>query len=185
MDIIKVLPLHHNKKYQADCCKLINDEWKRSETARMRSLDCSCDNLPTSLILLQNDSVIGHLKLSSIPNILNTCFVESVVIKRGLRGKGFGTILMDKAEDYARTCLKLNCIYLSTKGQEGFYKKLGYVECPPVSIYGSYVPQLPQQSENICNNNIDCGTKAPKPPPLPTFNGAVNNSLKTYMKKDL
>ncbi|XP_063919190.1 N-alpha-acetyltransferase 80 [Zophobas morio] len=179
---LSVVPLHHNKKYMSNCCKLINDEWKRSETARMRSLESSSDKLPTSLILLKNEDVIGHLKLSPVPSIPDACFVESVVIERGLRGKGFGTVLMEKAEAYCKKCLQLKTIYLSTKGQEGFYSKLGYMECQPISIYGNYTPTSTTNHKimNDCNNSRH---GVPKPPPMPSFQ--VNNKHKTYMKKEL
>ncbi|RZC37519.1 Acetyltransf 1 domain containing protein [Asbolus verrucosus] len=180
---LPVVPLHQNKKYLTQCCKLINDEWKRSETARMHSLESSSDNLPTNLILLRNETVIGHLKLSPIPSIKDACFVESVVIERELRGKGFGTLLMTKAEDYCKNCLQLKTIYLSTKGQEGFYNKLGYTECQPISIYGSYTSTtstIKYKDKNKCNNNEQA---VPKPPPMPI--NSIHITKKIYMKKDL
>jgi N-acetylglutamate synthase-like GNAT family acetyltransferase len=179
---LAVVPLHHYKKYMSDCCKLINDEWKRSETARMRSLESSSDTLPTSLILLKNDQIIGHLKLSPIPSISDACFVESVVIERKLRGKGFGTILMEKAEYYCKNHLQLKTIYLSTQGQEGFYSKLGYQECQPISIYGNYTPTTTMSCKN--KNQYSNGWQgAPKPPPLPS--NKINVNTKIYMKKNL
>lgn len=32
----------------------------------------------------------------------------------------------------------MNFVYLSTIDKQEFYSKLGYVQCQPVSIYGSY-----------------------------------------------
>ncbi|XP_071053341.1 N-alpha-acetyltransferase 80 isoform X2 [Onthophagus taurus] len=167
-----VVPIHKHPKYKLECCKLINDEWKRSETARMRSLDCSSDKLPTSLILLdENDRVIGHCKLSPIPSIPGSCYIESVVILKDLRGKGYGTYLMKRAEEYCKNVLKLKVIYLSTKGQEPFYTKLGYLICQPVSIYGSFISNntINVKNENSINVNNNCN--------INTVNG------KTYMCK--
>ncbi|XP_044265420.1 N-alpha-acetyltransferase 80 [Tribolium madens] len=179
---LKVVPLHLNKKYLSECCKLINDEWKRSDTARLRSLESSSDTLPTSLILLRNEEIIGHLKLSPIPSIKDGCFVESVVIEKGLRGKGFGRLLMEKAEEYCKNFLQLKTIYLSTKGQEGFYNKLGYIECQPISIYGNYMP-LTSTMNFKHENKAKNWEGAPKPPPLPT--NSFNINAKTYMRKEL
>lgn len=185
---LKVVPLHHHPEYTKECCDLINREWKRSETARLRSLECSCDNLPTSLVLVQNKHVIGHLKLTSIPSIKEACFVESVVIDDKMRGKGLGTLLMENAENYCKTVLALNTIYLSTKGQEEFYRKLGYIECQPISIYGSFVPNNPTQGDkkiaNNCKHLYDI-TSVPIPPPMPANSTNHAQLAKTYMKKDI
>lgn len=187
---LKVLPLHQHIKYTQQCCDLINKEWKRSDTARLRSLECSCDNLPTCLILVQNDRVIGHLKLTPIPNRKHTCFIESVVIDDKMRGQGLGTHLMKWAEEHCRNNLNLNEIYLSTRGQEGFYRKLGYIECPPISIYGSFTinsttsDKTSNNNTSIISDEVFCKSLTPNPPPLPQ-NLINQNSTKTYMKKPL
>lgn len=185
---LTVVPLHKHSEYLMDCCRLINDEWKRSDTARMHSLEASCDQLPTSLVLLKNKTVIGHLKLTPIPSIRQACFVESVVINKKLRGKGYGTTLMKKAEEYCKDFLSLDTIYLSTKGQEPFYSKLGYTECSPISIYGSYTPNATAPQRKIDTHKTNCAIKsAPPPPPLPVnkISMVANNSKKTFMKKQI
>lgn len=176
---LAVVPLHKYPEYKEECCSLINDEWRRSVTARMMSLDNSCDTLPTCLILLQESRVIGHCKLSLIPSIPDGCFIESVVIHKSLRGKGYGTYLMQKAEDYCKTFLNLKTIYLSTKDQQGFYSKLGYSICNPISIYGkTNIPnfQLTSSTNKSINN-------CPIPPPMPST--AFNVTSKVYMEKQL
>ncbi|KAL1501995.1 hypothetical protein ABEB36_007210 [Hypothenemus hampei] len=184
-----VLPLHNNPEYLQSCCDLINSEWKRSDTARLRSLEASCDHLPVSLILLKHKQLIGHLKLSPIPSISDGCFVESVVITKNERGKGYGKLLMKHAEEYSRNYLNLNVVYLSTKGQEEFYRKLGYNECLPVSIYGgcSSTVKLGQTDKvGNWNNKKSEFSNSPKAPPMPTpllGNNTLNS--KTYMKKHL
>ncbi|KAJ8925248.1 hypothetical protein NQ315_009076 [Exocentrus adspersus] len=183
---LSVAPLHKNPEYLMDCCRLINDEWKRSDTARLHSLQASCDQLPTSLILLQNQTLVGHLKLTPIPRIQEACFVESVVIDKNFRGKGYGTILMKNAEEYCKKNLRLNTIYLSTKGQEYFYNKLGYTECLPISIYGSCIPNSiapKQKTETHQNDNFIKGV--PLPPPLPVNKTAIVSATKTFMKKQI
>lgn len=180
-----ILPLHKYPQYLQNCCDLINSEWKRSNTARLRSLESSCDTLPVSLVLLKDHKLIGHLKLSPIPSIKDGCFVESVVIDKQLRGQGFGSVLMKQAEEYCRNVLGLSVVYLSTKGQEGFYKKLGYVECQPVSIYGGY--HLNDNnvvvSETKIVNTPVIVNNAPKAPPMPGVPNSNLTTLKTYMKK--
>lgn len=176
-----VVPIHKYPEYLKECCSLINREWKRSETARLYSLQNSSDNLPTSLILLEDKRLIGHLKLSIIPSIKNACFVESVVINPNLRGKGYGKFLMKEAEHYVKNILNLDTIYLSTKGQEKFYEKLGYNECLPISIYGNFlrkdVLKPKQEFTKYKPDNV------PPPPPPPTLKNFV--VTKTYLKKEL
>lgn len=187
---LQVLLLHKHPQFILETCRLINEEWKRSETARLRSLESSCDTLPTSLILLQNSKVIGHAKLSPIPSMKTVCFVESVVVSKNLRGKGYGTYLMEKAEEFCRNKLHLSSICLSTKGQEKFYNKLGYVECQPISIYGC---PLSNEFEKIMLNEaadlpkVITTNNCPMPPPLPKNSSiiAINRPVKTYMSKIL
>ncbi|CAG9769335.1 unnamed protein product [Ceutorhynchus assimilis] len=175
---LSLVPLHKHPQYLQECCELLNSEWKRSLTARLHSLESSCDDLPVSFILLQNNRLIGHLKLSSIPSIKHGCFMESVVIRQTERGKGYGRILVQMCEDY---CEKngLNVIYLTTKGQEEFYKKLGFKECLPISIYG-YSSHL-----NI-SKSITVNSSAPLAPPMPNSNNILSQvKIKTHMKKEL
>nr|CAI5860675.1 unnamed protein product [Callosobruchus analis] len=185
MNNTSVYPLHKHKRYLLDCCRLINEEWKRSETARLHSLESSCDTLPTSLVLIKDGQVIGHLKLTPIPSIKEACFVESVVIARNLRGQGYGTILMQEAEAYCKRVLQLRTVYLSTKGQEVFYAKLGYTQCKPVSIYGSYVPTKEKDvtPKQVVGGSKALGVNVPLPPPLP--HDIRIGSIKVFMKKDL
>lgn len=181
-----VLQLHKYPQYLQNCCDLINSEWKRSNTARLRSLESSCDTLPVSLVLLKDNQLIGHLKLSAIPSIKEGCFVESVVIDKQLRGQGFGSVLMRHAEEYCRNVLGLTVVYLSTKGQEGFYSKLGYVECQPISIYGGYTLKESIVSETKKVTKSDTPlivNNAPKAPPMPGIPNGNLTSIKTYMKK--
>ncbi|XP_053613451.1 N-alpha-acetyltransferase 80 [Plodia interpunctella] len=185
-DKLSVLPLHHYPEYLKPCCDLINAEWPRSETARMMSLQASRDSLPTSFILVNDKCVIGHCKLTPIPSIPESCFIEAVVISKSLRGRKLGSFLMNKMEDYGKNVLKLKMLHLSTKGQENFYAKLGYEICAPVSIYGTCVNTLLIESKN---DSVKIDLSVPKkensefpppppPPPMPTAKD-INGNTKT------
>lgn len=125
----------------------------------MRSLEASCDNLPTSLVLTRdhNQTVLAHLKISTIHTKMRSCFIESVVVDRKFRGQGLGRIIMTYAEDYCRNFLLIATIYLSTVDQVGFYQKLDYEICGPVGVFGARNSGFPNFS----------------------------NQRKTYMKKEL
>lgn len=208
---LDVLPLHRHPQFMQDCCRLINSEWKRSEAARMRTLEASCDTLPTSLILVRkHKEVVGHSKLSLIPSLPGSCFVESVVIHNKHRGKGWGKFLMKGTEGYA-SGHGFRIIYLSTQGQEGFYIKLGYEECEPICIYGSYLPlpsvisnkvgssglfkfqvvQLPvsqtfsslPESLSVRELSQLPPPSSPSPPPLTSLSNSVENKTLVISKK--
>lgn len=109
----------------------------------MWSLESSKDSLPTCFVLTKSNpteddgrKVFAHLKLTPIPSRPFSCFIESVVVWKSLRGQGVGTFLMAEAEKYCKFVLKLEVIYLSTTDKQEFYKKLGYKVCEPISIFG-------------------------------------------------
>ena len=45
-------------------------------------------------------------------------------------------------------------LYLSTLGQEGFYMKLGYIECPPFSEFGSPKESNDDNLSNVILNKV-------------------------------
>nr|XP_018913394.1 PREDICTED: N-acetyltransferase 6-like [Bemisia tabaci] len=194
-DNLVVVPIHARKDLINDCCDLINSEWPRSKTARLRSLEMSREDFPTSLVMVNSDNqLIGHCKISPVPNVSDSCFVESVVIDKRCRGKGLGKLLMMKTESYVMTCGK-STIYLSTKGQEIFYTKLGYAVCEPVTIYGTF--QRSSDDEQSRCTSPTSGVEAPPvitvqfkkppvpPPPPPSRNFGNRGADKTFMKKVL
>lgn len=194
---LKVLRLHEHPEYLKPCCELINDEWPRSETARMMSLQASCNHLPTSLILINDmKHLLGHCKLTPIPSIPHSCFIETVVISKLMRGMKLGSYLMRQVEEYCRNVLKLKMVHLSTKGQENFYAKLGYEVCAPISIFGRcYINSEPTSDRNKIQNPVPvdssprAGPPPPPPPPMPKPDILVTSntlkSTKTYMFKYL
>lgn len=187
---LQVIKLHENPQYLKPCCELINDEWPRSETARMMSLQASCDQLPTSLILINDQRLLlGHCKLTAIPSMPNSCFIETVIISKAMRGRKLGTFLMKEVEKYCKNVLRLDMIHLSTKGQENFYAKLGYELCAPVSIYGSSVindTKMVSKIDFVPKHNVHINNMAstplppppPPPPPMPNLQ-SVNSNIKT------
>ncbi|ROT85898.1 putative N-acetyltransferase 6-like isoform X2 [Penaeus vannamei] len=146
-----LVPLHRNTQYTDACMRILNEQWPRSNALRMRSLTSSSDNYPTNLVLLRKTSddateVIGHSRINTLPQGQRDVWIESVIIRQDLRGKGFGRTLMTATEDYARAC-GFETAYLSTHDQQVFYGKLGYEFCPPVCIYGGCINRnlLPKQ----------------------------------------
>ncbi|KAF6202117.1 hypothetical protein GE061_004515 [Apolygus lucorum] len=143
-EFLQVLCMHECKHLILEACNLLNSEWPRSKSARLQSLFMSCDKFPTSLVLVLNDfQVVGHVKLSEITVGGPDVMIESVIIHKEHRGKGWGKMLMEDAEEYIRRRGK-KMLYLSTRGQEGFYEKLGYEVCMPILYYGVALEPSPE-----------------------------------------
>ncbi|CAK9808739.1 N-alpha-acetyltransferase 80 [Anthophora plagiata] len=165
-----IVPLHKRPDLISDCCTLLNSEWPRSETARLKFLNVSCDEFPTCLILIdKEDRVLGHCKISLIPRLRHSCLVQSVIIDYQYRSQGFGSKLLRGAEEYvAKRGIKN--VYLITKGQEVFYLKNGYKTCDPFKasgindvVYSNAAftkAKLKEKSAQCCG---------PPPPPMPNF----------------
>ncbi|XP_077275230.1 N-alpha-acetyltransferase 80 isoform X2 [Temnothorax americanus] len=189
------LPLHHRPDLIGDCCKLLNSEWPRSETARMKSLNVSCDGFPTCLVLINDENkVLGHCKISLVARSKVSCFIESVVIDRRCRSRGLGSRLLRGVEEYvAKRGLKN--IYLKTNGQEAFYYKNGYKVCDPFKAYGindiiTASPPLGRTRFEERNGDRSAGQPPPPPPPMPAFQlskffDTRTLSQKTHMVKKL
>ncbi|XP_032781872.2 N-alpha-acetyltransferase 80 isoform X2 [Daphnia magna] len=200
---IMIVALHDKPDSIEDCIKLLNDEWPRSKTARLRSIESSNPNLPISLIMVSNTTtgkgdVIGHAKIARLPFEPASCMIESVLINPANRGKGFGKLLMEECEKLA-VKLGFSTAVLSTHDKQQFYQKLGYEFCQPVSQYGGgpspSKPSLSQAKEHkiptksdksICHEEKEIRTSVtvPQPPPLPKSNNAFCIA-KVYMKKSL
>ncbi|XP_044011700.1 N-alpha-acetyltransferase 80 isoform X2 [Aphidius gifuensis] len=183
----KIVPIHQRPDLFLDCCNLINAEWPSSNTRRLRTLGMSCDNFPTCLVLLNNDKVIGHCKISLVPNLSDSCFIESVVIDYEWRSQGLGSSLLRGTEEYILS-KGLKNIYLATKGQEVFYIKNGYRICEPINLFNcGYVADNIVDEEKKITTKIGQFSSGPTPPPLPKIKLPINNKVittKTYMIKN-
>jgi len=137
--------------------KLLNYEWPRSDTIRLRGLESSSPDLPSHLVLGSQEEedflVLGHSRISKVPADSSKVFIESVVIHPGLRGKGLGKLLMLKTEEY---CLGLGftTAYLTTHDQQIFYSRCGYKFSESVCAFGgSSKLNLGQFAHNSVNNS--------------------------------
>ncbi|XP_058808990.1 N-alpha-acetyltransferase 80 [Phymastichus coffea] len=165
----ELVPLHRRPDLLQQCCKLLNSEWKRSETARLRSLNVSCDNFPTSLLLLdKKNELIGHCKVSLLDNVTNSVIIESFIIHLAYRFQGLGSLLLQAVEDYVYK-IGIRHVYLMTKGQEKFYLKNGYVICEKIKQFLNFTKN--NTSQQITENNLNLEqkimTSGPPPPPMP------------------
>ncbi|XP_015252325.1 PREDICTED: N-acetyltransferase 6 [Cyprinodon variegatus] len=145
---IHVVPIHHRLDLLVPCADLVNSEWQRSQAARVHSLQKSCSEFPVCLILLTGsrgpqERLLGHARLSRVVGHSSSLFVESVVVSKQERGKGYGRILMEETELYAkRRGFKRLC--LTTHDKQHFYAHLGYVLSTPVQSAGAVMALLPE-----------------------------------------
>uniref|UniRef100_A0A3P9N7F0 N-alpha-acetyltransferase 80, NatH catalytic subunit n=1 Tax=Poecilia reticulata TaxID=8081 RepID=A0A3P9N7F0_POERE len=138
---IRVVPVHQRPDLLVPCADLVNSEWQRSQAARVHSLQKSCSEFPVCLVLLQGprgteERLLGHARLTQVVGHGSSLFVESVVVSKQERGKGYGRVLMEETELYAkRRGFKRLC--LTTHDKQHFYAHLGYVLSTPVQSMGT------------------------------------------------
>lgn len=105
MNVILV-PFVERTDLTDECIELINQEWPRSDTARKLSLERSSNHdPPMAFVLLNADdkSLVGFARFLHILNYAGkAALFETVVIKRELRGKGLGKVLMELLKTKAK-----------------------------------------------------------------------------------
>ncbi|XP_074860954.1 N-alpha-acetyltransferase 80 [Carettochelys insculpta] len=157
-ELLTAVPLHQRPDLVEACAELINEEWKKSKTARMVSLQKSTDNFPLCLVLVKaprsaaaaaggkpvNTELLGHARLSRVVGQPESLFVETVVVARALRGQGYGRKLMEATERYARS-RGFRHLHLTTHDKQHFYAHLGYVTSEPVQSMGFMSSLVPME----------------------------------------
>ncbi|XP_043563667.1 N-alpha-acetyltransferase 80-like isoform X4 [Chiloscyllium plagiosum] len=145
---LRAVPLHHYPEFVEACADLINEEWKRSKASRIHSLQKSSNCFPVCLVLIRTlknagrprnetkGQLVGHSRLSHVVGKPTGLFVETVVVAKEFRGKGYGRKLMEATEAYAKL-RGFNTLYLTTHDKQHFYSHLGYVLSNPVQNAGS------------------------------------------------
>ncbi|XP_037707104.1 N-alpha-acetyltransferase 80 isoform X2 [Choloepus didactylus] len=131
-------PVHCRPELMDACADLINEQWPRSRASRLHSLGQSSDAFPLCLMLLSTRPtpdaapiVVGHARLSRVLDQPKSLLVETVVVARALRGRGFGRRLMEGLEVFAQA-RGFSRLHLSTHDQLHFYAHLGYQLSNPV-----------------------------------------------------
>ncbi|XP_036961536.1 N-alpha-acetyltransferase 80 [Acanthopagrus latus] len=145
---IRAVPIHRRPDLLVPCADLVNSEWQRSQAARVHSLQKSCPEFPVCLVLLRGhrdtERLLGHARLSRVVGHGSSLFVESVVVSKAERGKGYGRTLMEEIESYARgRGFKRMC--LTTHDKQHFYAHLGYVLSTPVQNAGAMTAFVPME----------------------------------------
>ncbi|XP_012576102.1 PREDICTED: N-acetyltransferase 6 isoform X2 [Condylura cristata] len=187
-------PVHCRPELLEACADLINDQWPRSRASRLHSLGQSSDSFPLCLMLLGPGPtpeaapiVVGHARLSRVLDRPQSLLVETVVVARALRGRGFGRRLMEGLEVFAQA-RGFHRLHLTTHDQRHFYSHLGYQLGEPVQGLAFTSQRLPAtllsafpSSPNIrphCKTTTPSltahnalrslkGPSLPPPPPLP------------------
>ncbi|XP_064154307.1 N-alpha-acetyltransferase 80 isoform X2 [Anguilla rostrata] len=145
---VRVVPLHRRPDLVEACADLVNSEWQRSRGARIHGLQKSCQDFPVCLVLIQGpgngEQLLGHARLSRVVGRSSSLFVESVVVSKAQRGKGYGRILMEETERYARA-RGFQRLCLTTHDKQHFYAHLGYVLSQPVQNAGAMTTFVPME----------------------------------------
>ncbi|XP_070694998.1 N-alpha-acetyltransferase 80 [Pempheris klunzingeri] len=145
---VRAVPIHRRPDLLVSCADLVNSEWQRSQAARVQSLQKSCPEFPVCLVLLrghrETERLLGHARLSRVVGHSSSLFVESVVVSKAERGKGYGRILMEEVVRYTKSRgFKRLC--LTTHDKQHFYAHLGYVLSTPVQNAGAMTTFVPME----------------------------------------
>ncbi|XP_024049397.1 N-alpha-acetyltransferase 80 [Terrapene carolina triunguis] len=157
-ELLTAVPLHQRPDLVEVCAELINEEWKKSKTSRMYSLQKSTDNFPLCLVLIKTQrateaaeegkmaktQLLGHARLSRVVSQPQSLFVETVVVSRVLRGQGYGRKLMEATECYAKS-RGFRHLHLTTHDKQHFYAHLGYTASEPVQSMGFMSSLVPME----------------------------------------
>ncbi|CAL8259761.1 unnamed protein product [Gadus morhua 'NCC'] len=148
-DRLRVVPIHQRPDLLPRCADLVNEEWRRSQAARLHSLQKSCPEFPVSLVLLAGppgaERLLGHARLSRVVGHGASLFLESVVVPAAERGKGRGRALMELTERYCRG-RGFGRLCLTTHDKQGFYGRLGYAPSGPVQSAGALASVVPLET---------------------------------------
>ncbi|XP_057410846.1 hyaluronidase-3 isoform X4 [Balaenoptera acutorostrata] len=185
-------PVHCRPELLDACADLINEQWPRSRTSRLHSLGQSSDAFPLCLMLLSPRPtpeaapiVVGHARLSRVLDQPQSLLVETVVVARALRGRGFGRRLMEGLEAFAQA-RGFRRLHLTTHDQLHFYAHLGYQLGEPVqglvftsrrlpaTLLNAFprapFPRPPCKAPSLTAQaapRAPKGSSLPPPPPLP------------------
>ncbi|XP_033735594.1 N-alpha-acetyltransferase 80-like [Pecten maximus] len=139
--------LHDYPQYMEECADILNEEWPRSKAARLHSLQKSNEKFPVCLVLVNKEKgeelLLGHSKLSIVYGKESCCLIESVCVRKKLRGKGYGRVIMQESEKYA-TSRGYHTMYLTTHDKQDFYKHLNYTFCEAVISFGADPKLIPE-----------------------------------------
>lgn len=179
---LSLVPLHQHPELLEACAELLAEEWGKSRAVRLHALQRSSDAFPTCLALLRASGpaeptcphcLVGHVRLSRVAGQPGGLLVESVVVARALRGRGYGRQLMEATERYART-RGFRRLHLSTHDKQQFYAHLGFIPAEPVQIVPFLSPAMPAAalrafaappSPTPATPAVPSAPHAPLPPP--------------------
>ncbi|CAK8693261.1 N-alpha-acetyltransferase 80-like [Clavelina lepadiformis] len=200
----RCVALHERVDLLDKCCDLLNTEWKRSHGVRSRFLEKSNHEFPCSLLMLDEEMLIGHARLSRIVSEEKSLLLTSVIIDPNRRGEGLGRKLLHLTEEYAKK-RGFTYLCLSSESKELFYKKCGFYETSPVQQCSSNALQskfeMLQKSADHATSTNEVDEKMPgaedeskvhiipPPPPLIKSHYQVSSndeiSKKCWLRKEI
>lgn len=143
---MQLLPLHDHPELMPAVCTMLNNQWPRSDTARIMWLRGSTPTLPTSYVLVDTEhNVLGHARVAASLRVGGTTsgisgIVTSVIIHPEHRRKGMGRSLLSLVEACCRH--RFGRVVLWTSDQVSFYESCGYVKCSPLRVVSSAASKL-------------------------------------------
>lgn len=123
--------------------------WTR-EIARAELLDhTKRKTLPTTLVLLENDELLGSVSLlaedASELSDVGSPWLGSLYVKPDQRGKGYGALLVKAMMQHANT-IAVDEMFLFTPEHKAFYRQLGWKELHQTHLNGEHVDVMSYQT---------------------------------------
>ncbi|MGH8107472.1 MAG: GNAT family N-acetyltransferase [Arenimonas sp.] len=113
------------------------------DTARAELLEhAHCKTLPTTLVLIENDELLGSVSLLEVDaealTHIGSPWLASLYVKPGARGKGFGAQLVKALMQHAEN-ISVEKIFLFTPEHKAFYQQLGWQAVRNENLNGQQV----------------------------------------------
>ena len=123
-------------------------EWTQ-EIARDELLEhLQCRTLPTTLVLTENDALIGSVSLLEVDaeslSHVGSPWLASLYVKPESRGKGYGAQLVNALMQHAEK-ISLREIFLFTPEHQSFYRQLGWKPLHQARLNGQDVDVMTYQ----------------------------------------
>ncbi len=146
--------LKEHPQHQEIVAEWVFSEWGKSfgastiEATRQRVAGRMRDNaIPLAMIALDDGEPVGTISLKiddmdTRPEL--TPWIASVYVRKDMRGRGIGSMLVSGAEEAARK-IGIQKLYLFTENRRSFYERLGWVFFEETDYCGEKVTILSKE----------------------------------------
>jgi GNAT superfamily N-acetyltransferase len=137
---------HHAQWHQ------LYTDWTRDSARAELLAHTQCRTLPTTLVLMENDMLLGSVSLLEDDAIelsaIGNAWLASLYVKPSERGRGFGAQLVNALMQHAKN-ISLKEIFLFTPEHKAFYQTLGWMLLQQANVNNQQVDVMSYQIHGI------------------------------------